>query len=363
LRARIENLRRRLAERGLDGVVLAAPEQLSNVDVRYLTGFSGSSSYLLVGAEGAWLCTDFRYIEVATALADGFEAVRHERRYVDTLARLVTDAGMRTVGFEDERIPVRMFEEWRAAMPDVTWRPVGSLMQELRLVKDAAEIAAIRRAAVLADQALEELLPGVRGMREIDLAVRLEHRMRELGLDGPGFATIVASGERGSLPHARPTERVIREGELVTVDFGGLSDGYRSDETVTFGVGEVPDDLRRLFDIVAEAQAAGIAAVRPGVRASEVDRASREVIVARGYGDQFGHGTGHGVGLDIHERPFAAREPEPDKDDVLVEGMTITVEPGIYLPGVGGVRLEDTLVVTAAGSERLTTVPKRWRTF
>jgi Xaa-Pro aminopeptidase len=359
---RIARLAARLEEKGLDAILLPAPEQLSNVQVRYLTGFSGSSSYFLGARSGAaWLLTDFRYVEAASADADGYEVVRHERPYVTTLARLVADAGLGTVAFETGHVPVAMLDEWRQAMPEVDFQPAGRLMEELRIVKDAAEIAAIRRAAALADQALEELLPTIRGRREIDFAVALEHRMRELGLEGPGFPTIVASGPRGSLPHAHPGERVVRDGDMVTVDFGGLSDGYRSDETLTFGVGEVPARLREIFDLVHTAQAAGIAAVRPGIRASEVDRTCREIIAAAGYGDAFGHGTGHGVGLDVHERPFAARDPEPDRDDMLEPGMTLTVEPGIYLPGVGGARLEDTLVVTADGADRLTTVAKAWR--
>jgi Xaa-Pro aminopeptidase len=362
MRERLRRLREALGQRGLDGLVLAAPEHMSNVQVRYLTGFSGSSSYLVVSGDGAWLLTDFRYVEAAGAGADGYEVVQHGRPYLSTLADVVAKAGIRRAGFEDERLPVAMFRQWRERMPEVEWVGAQELLQELRLVKDAEEIAAIRRAARLAGQALEELLPTAPGRTERALAVALEHRMRELGLDAPGFDTIVASGERGSLPHARPGERVIGPGDMVTVDFGGLSGGYRSDETVTFGVGEVPARLREIFDLVYEAQAAGIASVRPGVRASEVDRACRRIIEAAGYGDRFGHGAGHGVGLDIHERPFAAREPEEGKDDVLRPGMTITVEPGIYLPGVGGARVEDTLVVTEDGCERLTTVPKAWRT-
>lgn len=362
LNDRIARLGPELEERGLDAVLLAAPEHLSNVQVRYLTGFSGSSSYFLGSRSAAWLLTDFRYVEVAAAEASGYEVVRHERNYVATLAKVVHEAGLSAIGFEADRVPVAMLEEWRAALPEVAFQPVGALMQDMRLVKDSAEIAAIRRAAALAGQALEELLPTIRGLREVDFATALEHRMRELGLDGAGFATIVASGERGSLPHGHPTGRVVRDGDMVTVDFGGLSDGYRSDETLTFGVGEVAPRLRQVFDLVHASQEAGIACVRPGIRASEVDRTCRDIIAAAGYGDAFGHGTGHGVGLDVHERPFAAREPEPGRDDVLAPGMTITVEPGIYLPGVGGARLEDTLVVTQDGAERLTTVSKLWRT-
>ena len=364
LNERLDRLARSLPDDRLDAVLLPAPEYLSNVQVRYLTGFAGSSSCLVVTREGAWLLTDFRYAEAAAARAVGYEVVRHDTDYVPTLARVLAGAGARTVGFEAERVPVAMLEAWRAALPDVHFMPMGTRMEELRLVKDAAEVQAIRRAAALSGQALRELLPTIRGRSERDFAVALEHRMRELGLDGPGFATIVASGERGSLPHGHPTDRVVSDGDMVTVDFGGLCDGYRSDETLTFGVGEVAPKLREIFDLVRTAQAAGIARVRPGTAASEVDRACREIIADAGYGSAFGHGTGHGVGLDVHERPFAfpAGRNAGRPDDVLAPGMTITVEPGIYLPGIGGARLEDTLLVTADGAERLTTVPKVWQT-
>jgi Xaa-Pro aminopeptidase len=360
---RLARLQEKLAQEGLDGMVLAAPEYLSNVQVRYLTGFAGSSSYLVVSRQGAWLLTDFRYAEAAQALADGWQVVVHGRPYTVALARVVREAGIRQAGFEEERLPVGMWEEWKRALPEVQWQGAQRLLKELRLVKDQEEIASIRRAAQLAGEALEEILPHVGGWTEREVAMRLEHGMRERGLDGPGFPTIVASGERGSLPHAHPGSRRLSPGDMVTVDFGGLSDGYRSDETITFGIGQVPSRLREIFQVVYEAQQAGIEAVRPGVRASEVDRACRQVIERAGYGDHFGHGTGHGVGLDIHERPFAQKDPRPEEDDVLAPGMTLTVEPGIYLPGVGGARVEDTFVVTENGCEPLTTLPKAWRTL
>lgn len=183
--------------------------------------------------------------------------------------------------------------------------------------------------------------------------------MRARGAESLGFSTIVASGPRGALPHGHPTDRVIMPGELATIDFGAQFEGYKSDETVTVATGEISDELRQIFDLVANAQQAGIEMAKPGATSREVDRAAREIIESAGYGDAFGHGTGHGVGLDVHEEPYASKSPA--QETVLEPGMTLTVEPGIYLSGIGGVRLEDTLVITESGSERLTTVPKTFR--
>ena len=355
---RLKRLRAEMAIADLEALVIAAPEQLSHANVLYLSGFTGSAAHLLVTAAHAWLVTDFRYLEQAAREAPHFELVRQRSSVGETLAQLVRDAGIRQVGFEDDKVPVSMHRAWEGAMPGVLFQPATGLIERLRLIKDAGEVEAIRRAALLSGRALEDLLTrGIRGMTERALAVELECAMRRLGLDGVGFPTIVGSGPRGSEPHAHPSERVMQDGELVTVDFGGLMHGYRSDETVTVALGTVPSKLREVFDIVHEAQAAGRAAVKPGALDRDMHRACRRVIEAAGYGDYFGHGSGHGVGLDVHEPPFSAREP----DYVLEPGMTITVEPGIYLPGVGGVRLEDTLVVTESGHERLTTLSKDWR--
>ena len=356
-------MRAALRLRGLEGMVFAAPEGLEGINVRYLTGFHGSSSFLVVGPRNAYLVTDFRYIETATAQGreGGYEVRLETGPTAARLASAAREAGTGRTGFEADRVSVALFEALRASLPEVLWQDASGLVEDIRRVKESSEIAAIRSAAVRSARAVEGILPTLPGRTERAVAADLEYRMRQLGLDGPGFPTIVASGERGSMPHAEPGDRVIAPGDLVTIDFGGLSEGYRSDETVTVAVGPVPDTLRHIFDVVADAQACGIQAVRPGIAASEVDRAARVVIEAAGFGGAFGHGTGHGVGLEIHERPFARRMPPEDMDEILLPGMTLTVEPGIYVPGLGGVRLEDTLLVTQDGSERLTVLPKTYR--
>ncbi len=352
---RLERLRKEMAESGLDGVVVVAPEPHKTSNVRYLSGFTEACSCCsVVGMAGAWLLTDPRFTELAPAQAPEFEAIRASG--VRGLLDVCRSAGMKAIGFEADKVSVAMFAQWQEIMPDVRWKTMDGMVERLRQVKDAEEIGEIRRAAEIADEALLSLLGDLRGRTEVSLAAALETAMRERGLDGPSFPTIVGSGLRSYLPHSRPTTKVMNDGEIVLIDFGGLSGGYHSDETVTVALGDVQGPIRDIFDIVYAAQQAGIAAIRPGILASEVDRACRDLITEAGYGPTFRHGAGHGVGLDIHEPPFSGRK----SGQILEEGMTLTVEPGIYLPDIGGVRLEDTFVVTATGAERLTTLSKEW---
>lgn len=349
-----------IGQRGWDAVFIAAPEGLPSVNVRYLSGFSGSSGYLLVGRDGCYLLTDFRYTEQAAKEALGWTVVRHGRPYTTTVADIVRSHGWRRVGYEADKVPVAMYRQWEAEIP-ATFEPMDGLVEDLRLIKTPAEVAAIRRAAETADRAVLEILPTLRGRRERDAALDLEMAMRRGGAERLAFSTIVVSGVRGSLPHGQPSDKVMETGELVTIDFGAMMDGYHSDETITVALGQPAPKLREMFRIVQEAQQAGISRVAPGTMTHEVDAACREVIARAGYGDYFGHGTGHGVGLQVHENPFASALPAPAWR--LAPGMTLTVEPGIYVPGVGGVRLEDTLVVTETGAERLTGLPKDWQTY
>jgi Xaa-Pro aminopeptidase len=355
----------RLRDEGWDAAVVAAAEPLSTVNARYLSGFRGSSCYLVVSPSDAYLLTDSRYIEQAADEAPQFTVLSvtggsAPRAYAERLAELAADHGWRRLGFEADKVPVATFRQWQEAVT-ARFEPLAGLVEDLRLVKTADEVARLRQAAHIAGQAVADLLPTLAGRRERDVALELEMAMRRAGAEALAFPTIVVSGARGSLPHGRPTDKVMQDGELVTVDFGARVDGYHSDETITVALGDPPSSLRRLFDVVAEAQAAGIQQVRPGASTADVDAACRTVIARAGYGEFFGHGTGHGVGLAVHENPFVA--PAPARAWTLEPGMTLTVEPGIYLPGIGGVRLEDTLVVTEQGHERLTPLPKHWQRY
>lgn len=360
MRTALMRFQEALKSRQLDGAVIAAPESLSSVNLRYLSGFTGSSAYLVISRDKAWILTDFRYLEQAQMEASDFEVVRHAPQVRETIADICRRHAIHHLGFEADRVPYQMWQGWNDAVP-VVWRPLDQMVEGLRVVKSTEEIDLIREAARVAGEALLEVLPALVGKREVDIALDLEMAMRRRGAEALAFPTIVASGERGAMPHAHPTARVIRADELVTIDFGARVEGYNSDETVTVATGRVSRTLRHIFEVVKTAQEAGIAHVKAGARSSDVDAAARRVIADAGYGEAFGHGTGHGVGLEVHEDPYAFHVRSDNAGPILEPGMTITVEPGIYLPGVGGVRLEDTLVITEDGYERLTTIPKHFR--
>ncbi len=352
--ARIPRVRERLPDAEVDALVVT---HLPNV--RYLTGFTGSAAMLLVTGERALLTTDGRYRTQAAeqVAAAGVDAEVEVGATTDAQRAALAGAlpaGAR-VGLEAHAVTwasQRVLAEALAAHELV---PTDGVVEALRRVKEPAEVARIRAACAIADDALASLLPTlVDRPSEREFALELELAMRHRGASGNSFDPIVAAGPNGALPHARPTDRPIDAGELVVIDFGCIVDGYCSDMTRTVSVGDPGADARRLWDLVRESQRAGRAAVRAGVACSEVDRACRDVIVDAGLGDAFVHGTGHGVGLEIHEAPRVAASAR----DTLEPALVVTVEPGVYLPGVGGVRIEDTLVVTADGSEPLTAFPK-----
>lgn len=337
--SRLERLRARL-ERPL---LVTSP-----VNVLYLTGLSSSNAAVLVEPRRARLFTDFRYIERARA-AEGVEAVETPRAVLPALAELLDG----TVGFEADDVS---YAGWQAlAAHGVALVPTQGVVEALRAVKEPRELDAIRAACAISDRAFEALAQErFTGRTERELAWRLDQLLHDFGGEGPAFETIVAAGENGSRPHAIPGDRPIEAGTLVTIDAGTTVGGYRSDCTRTFATGDLPDELARIYEICLQAQEAGVAALRVGITGVEGDAASRSVIGAAGYGERFGHGLGHGVGLNIHEAPAL----RPESTDTLVAGNTVTVEPGIYLPGSGGVRIEDLVTVTADGCERLTRFTK-----
>jgi Xaa-Pro aminopeptidase len=321
----------------------------SGVNVRYLTGLDSSNAAVLAAPEGATLYTDFRYAEAAAAVP-GVELVRTGRYLAQELAALL--AGRR-IAFEAEHLSFA--DHARLAAGGLELVPAYGAVERLRARKEPAEVDAIRRAAALSDAVFAELA-GERftGRTERELAWWVERRFRELGAEGLSFGVVVASGANGALPHADPGAREIGPGELVVVDAGCVVAGYCSDCTRTFATGKLPRELADAYAVCLEAQLAGLDAVRPGVTGDEADGAARAVIAAAGLGERFGHGLGHGVGLAIHEAPTL----RPDSADVLEPGNVATVEPGVYLPGAGGVRIEDLVLVTESGCERLTRAPK-----
>ncbi len=335
-----------VAERELD---LALVTDL--VNVRYLTGFGGTNGACLCGGETRAFFTDFRYTERAEAEVEGWDVVTVTD---DWLGGIAERLGGR-VGFEDDQMSVRLLRRLEEKIPEgVEMVAAGGAVEELRRVKDEGELAAIAAAAELADEVWRwSLERGLAGREERDVAAAAEARIRELGAE-PSFPAIVAAGPDGALPHAEPGGRRIGEGELVVFDMGAKLGGYCSDGTRTFACGEPGERAREVYETVREAQAAALDAIGPGAGGEAVDAAARAVIEAAGHGERFGHGLGHGVGLEVHEGPRLSQRSE----DTLAAGEVVTVEPGIYVAGELGVRIEDLVVVTEDGYRNLSGLPK-----
>jgi Xaa-Pro aminopeptidase len=323
------------------------------INVRYLTGLPSSNATLLVHADGtSVLCTDGRYAGMAASICPELELVV-ERLSAKALTERADSAGVRRLAFEAHAVTVEAHGELARLGPNLV--PLGRAVEELRKVKDEAEIDLLRQACAITDQAFADVQPMIApGVTEREIAIALERRMVDLGAERPAFASIVASGPNGAIPHHHPGGRAIEAGDLVTMDFGALYAGYHADMTRTVAVGHVADWQRAVYDLVAEAQRAGSDAAVPGADVADVDAAARDIITAAGHGDDFAHGLGHGVGLEIHEAPLLGY----DKTGKLVDRVPITAEPGVYLAGRGGVRIEDTLVVRADGPELLTKTTK-----
>ncbi|HEX7280009.1 MAG TPA: Xaa-Pro peptidase family protein [Solirubrobacterales bacterium] len=346
MRGRGDRLEALLAERELDRMLVT---DLTNV--RYLTGFTGTNGACICGPGVRLFLTDFRYTERAAAEVEGWEAVTVASDWLGGIAELLEGK----VGFEDDHMSVRLLEKLKEKLGDgVEMVAAGGAVEKLRRVKDEEELARIAEASKLADEVwLWSLERGLAGRSEREVARAAEARIREHGGD-PSFPAIVAAGPNGALPHAEPGEREIGSGELVVFDMGAQLDGYCSDGTRTFATGEPGEEARAVYEVVREAQAAALEAIRAGVKGEDVDKVAREVIEAAGHGDRFGHGLGHGVGLEVHEGPRLSLR----SDDVLAPGEVVTVEPGIYLPGNLGVRIEDLVVVSEDGLRNLSTLPK-----
>jgi Xaa-Pro aminopeptidase len=345
----------RLASEKADAILVAS---LSNV--RYLTGFTGSNGMLVLAASGeASFFTDPRYRIQAGAEVDCPIKVSTGALLPDVLA-LAARKKIRRLGFEKSRLGYEQYETLRSSLPlHSTLKPLGGLVENQRMIKSAGEIEIIRRSVELNSKAYEAGLRSIRPgrTREADLAAEIDFQMRKLGAERPAFETIVASGERSALPHAQPSQRLLGKNELLLIDMGATLEGYASDMTRVAFLGRPSSRIKRIYKAVLEAQAAGIDAVRPGVTAEYVDRRTRQVLKPYKLDKAFVHSTGHGLGLEIHERPRLGKR---DKT-LLEEGMAITIEPGVYLEGFGGIRIEDTVVVTRAGCESLTPTTKELR--
>lgn len=347
---RLQKLREQFPRHEIEALMVSHPRNCT-----YLSGFTGTSAALVISRQNAYLLTDFRYIEQAREQCPHFEIIEVKEELHSTLARLLFETGIRKLGFEADYLTYHQFTSLQEKLPAVNLVPTTKIIQKLRAIKDANEIAAIEKSMHILDRAftyiMEKLKPG---LTEREISLELEIFARREGAEEKAFPFIVASGPRSALPHGTASDRVIQEGDLVTIDFGVTYNGYASDMTRTVVIGRSSKRQEEIYNIVLKAQLAGLAAVRAGVKASEVDRASRAVIEEYGFGPCFGHSTGHGVGLEVHESPRLAK-----KDDTILEpGMVVTVEPGIYLPQWGGVRIEDTVVVEEDTCRILCNSPK-----
>ena len=346
-------------QHALDAVIISSP-----VNIRYLTGFSGSSGLLALSVGEARLIVDGRYqCAVGGAMASMAVAAMSIEpvagSYAQALGAVVERSGWRRVGFEAAHVTVATLSAWQQQAAHAEWVRTDVLVERLRRIKDAYEQAVFRRAGRMLSEVASDLgrLVAV-GRTELEVARAVDRALETTGFSAPAFPTIVASGPLSAHPHARPTDRRLSQGDLVLLDFGGVLDGYCVDLTRMAAVGAIVPELTRVFDAVREAQAAALSAVRPGVPAASIDDAARRVFAARGLEAAVLHSTGHGLGLEVHEAPRLSAVRTAGEDDVLAEGMVCTIEPGAYLEGLGGARLEDDVLVTASGYEALTTSPR-----
>jgi len=350
MKIRIEKLRAQLEALGLDGIIVSSPSNR-----RYMTGFTGTAGTVLISKDKAKIVTDFRYVEQASEQAGEFEVVRG---YRDGLMQQIADEikrmNIRKLGFETEHLTFDVYQNYQTHI-DAELIPVSGLIERLRMVKTEDEIRLIRTAAEIADATFAQILTFIRpGQSEKEIANEMEAILRKHGADSSAFNLIVVSGHRSALPHGLASDKIVEKGDMLTLDFGAYYGGYRSDMTRTIAIGDPGEKLKDIYRIVLEAELASIELLKPGASCSEIDNYTHAYIDKLGYGEYFGHGTGHGIGLDIHEEPFFAAK----SDKVLASGMIMTVEPGIYIPNLGGVRIEDDVLITDVGHEILTHSPK-----
>ncbi|MBA5276184.1 aminopeptidase P family protein [Enterococcus hirae] len=346
---RVEKLRKKMQEENLDSFLITSPYNL-----RYLTNFTGTTGLAVITLEKAFFITDFRYTEQAVDQAQGFEIIKNVGPIFEEVADLVQKEGLRELGFEETTVSFLEYSVLEEII-DAQLIPISGMIEELREIKDEEEIAIIEKACSIADLAYDHILKMIQpGMTEIEVANQLDFYMRSLGASGVSFETIVASGLRSAMPHGVASKKIIEQGDLITIDFGCYYEGYVSDMTRTFAIGDPGEQLKEIYQIVLEAQLAVLEVAKPGVTGKQLDAVARDYITKHGYGEAFGHSTGHGIGLEIHEGPNVSVRAEKQ----FVPGNIITDEPGIYLPGIGGVRIEDDLLITSDGNRVLTHSPK-----
>lgn len=327
-------------------------------NMNYLSGFDGEG-FALITKKDNYLLTDSRYTEQAEKESPDFKIITDEPKVKDArilaLGKILAENKIKKIAFESNNLSYADFKKYSDSLKSIEFLTTKNVIEQIRMVKDKDEIIKMKKAAQIATESLKEVFEIIKpGMRELDIASELAYTMRKKGAQKEAFETIVVSGERSSLPHGKPSEKKIDEGELITIDMGANYQNYNSDITRTIVMGKESQKQKEIFSIVLEAQKAALEIIKPGLKCSEVDSVARNIIEKKGYGKYFGHGLGHGVGLDIHEMPRVSF----NDDTILLPGMVVTIEPGIYLPKFGGVRIEDSILITEEGYEILTWFPK-----
>lgn len=346
---KLVNLREQLEKEKIDALLITNPYNRS-----YMTQFTGTAGVVLVSADDAVFITDFRYTKQAEKEIEGYRIVQHTKTIIEEVALQVKLMNVKTVGFEKDNLSFGLYELYNQTI-EAELKPVSGLVEKLRMVKTPEEIEILQAAAKIADDAFEHIITYIQpGMTELDVSNELELFMRKQGATSSSFSIIVASGLRSALPHGVATKKVIESGDFVTLDYGALYQGYISDLTRTIAVGEPSEKLKEIYTVVREAQELALREIKPGMTGIEADAIARDYIVSKGYGEAFGHSTGHGIGREVHEGPSLSSK----SDTVLQPNMVVTVEPGIYLPEIGGVRIEDDIIITETGNERLTFATK-----
>lgn len=351
--ARVQKCQAQLERNKLDGFLITDP-----INRRYMSGFTGTAGIVVITLSKAFFITDFRYREQAHQQVQDMDIIIHTGVLVEELNKLLRDEGIKHLGFEEDHLTVKNYEQFKEQLESVTLVPVSSLIEQQRLIKDDDEIKLIKKAVQIADDTYTHMVSYIQaGMKEIEVALELEFYMRKLGASACSFDSIVASGYRSSFPHGIASQKIIEQGDMITLDFGAVYEGYCSDMTRTIAVGDPGEQLRHIYAICLQAQSLGVEQIRSGMTGKQADAISRQYIEKAGFGSDFGHSTGHGLGMEVHERPALSVRSEV----ILKPGMVVTVEPGIYLAGIGGVRIEDDILITDQGNEILTRSSKHFQ--
>lgn len=349
---KLMKLREEMQKQGMDAFLVT-----SSYNLRYITGFTGTAGLALITRNDAWFITDFRYTEQAGEQVTEFKVVQAQKGLIDEVARIAQEAAVERIAFEQDYMTFATYTVYQEKL-SATLEPVSGVIENLRMVKSTEEVEVLKAAAKIADDAFEHICGWIKpGMTELEVSNELEFFMRSQGAASSSFDIIVASGLRSALPHGVASDKKIEQGDFITLDFGALYKGYISDITRTIAVGEPSEKLKEIYQIVLDAQVLALEKIKPGMTGIEADAIARDYIKSKGYGEAFGHSTGHGIGMEVHEAPGLSFRSET----VLETGMAVTVEPGIYLPGIGGVRIEDDILITETGNERLTHSSKELR--